>query len=266
MPHTDTLFVSDSTTCKYIDFEHYPARTNFIYPVSTIWSSSTVVPSVRKTVKNESDLEKNIISGIVFVYFIILIFFIRQIVTVFYPLISTVWNYKNNKKIEEKSGLSYKRSIAAWLSAIYIPVVIAATSGSELKSIYGIFIPYLIAIILAGIIAIWIIRKTIFQFVAWLTKDKVTFKEVEKISFNYFIIGTFVSFLLLIIKLINVDITSSGMINSFFIIFSVSYIHYIFRTFQVITSHHFSIVFYILYLCTVEILPLSILTNIILVL
>lgn len=266
MPHTDTLFVVDSTTCKFIDFEHFPARTNFINPVSSIWSASTLVPSVKNTRVRESDLEKNIISGIVFVYFIVLIFFIRQIVPVFYPLISTIWSYKNNVKIEEKTGLSYKRNVTAWLALIFIPIVITATSGSELKSIYGLFTPYIIAIILAGIIAVWIIRGIIFQFVSWLTKDKITFKAIEKISYNYFIIGSILVFLLLIIRLISGDITSDGMINSFLKVFVFSYLLYIFRTFQVIRSHHFSIVFYILYLCAVEILPLSILTNIILVL
>ncbi len=266
MPHTDTLFVVDSTSCKYIDFEHFPARTNIINPVSTIWNTSTFVPSVKNTRAKESDLEKNIISGIIFVYFIVLIFFIRQIVPVFYTLISSLWSYKNNIKIEEKTGLSFKRNVTAWLALIFIPLVITATSGTELKSIYGLFTPYIIAIILAGILSVWLIRRTIFRFVSWLTKDKFTFRIIEKISYNYFIIGSILVFLLLIIKLISGEISYSGMVNSILYIFIISYILYIFRTFQVIRSHHFSIVFYILYLCAVEILPFSILTNIILVL
>lgn len=266
MPYTDTLFVADSISCKYIDFEHYPARTDIISPVSVIWDRSTIVPVVKNTRIAESNLERNVLSGIVFIFFIILIFFIRRILPGFPHLISTIWSYNNHKKIEEKTGLSYIRNVTAWLSLLFIPIALTVTSGTKLKSIYGLFIPNFVPIILFGIVGIWIIRHLIFRFATYITRDKTTFKLIERISYNYFIVGALISLFTLIFRLIAGNISSNGMIDSFIIIFLSLYILYVFRTFQVIIGSHFSIVFYILYLCAVEILPLSILTNIILVL
>jgi hypothetical protein len=266
MPHNDTLFVADSNSCRIIPFEHYPVRTDSITPVSALWRSSTLVNSTPSAGKPESAIETNIVSGIIFVYFITIIFFLRQIISVFNPLFKTYIRYINNAKLEEKTGLSYRRNVLGWLSVFFMAIVLLAAGGGDLKNLYGLYLPYIFLIVPGAIFSLWLVRRLIFRFTAWLTHEKNAFSVIEKISYNYFILGTGVSFFLLVCKLIFRDITVSEMFYSLIYIFSFSYILYIFRTFQVIRGHHFSIVFYILYLCAVEILPLSILTNIILLL
>ncbi len=266
MPRTDTLFVADSNSCKFIKYEFFPPRSGDVRPVSGIWNSSTVVTSSPALVKKESDIENNVVSGVVFVYFIIVIFFLRQIISVTAPLFSTFLRHSNNSKLEEKTGLSYKRNIFFFLSALFLTISIVATVGGELKEIYEIFIPYFFLIIFGILISVWLLRKLIFRLTSWLTQDKHTFSEIERISYNYFILGTSFSFIMIIYKLTTGYMTLEYMLNTLSIVFLATYIMYIFRTFEVIRSHRFSIVFYILYLCTVEILPLSILTNLILAL
>lgn len=266
MPQNDTIYLADSVSCKLIPFRYFTPKQDSVSPVSAIWSSSTLVASHPSADKSGTDIENNIVSGVVFVYFVALIFFIRYVTGVFQPLIKSYFRFSEISRIEEKASLTLNRNILAWLSVFFVAILITAVSGRELKNLYGIFIPYIILIILGGITGYWVLRKIVFSFTSWLTKDKVTFKEIEKISYNYFILGAILTFIILILKFALGSIDSLGVIRSVLYIFVFSYILYVLRIFQVMKNHRFSFVFYILYLCAVEILPLSILTNIILAL
>lgn len=267
MPIRDTLFIGDSTSYRYIDFEYYEVKNDSLFPINKIWHSSTQIiypKGVQTTAKQKTD--EDTISVLVFVFFLILVVFTRELTMLIRPILSSFFSYKENIKLDERKGLTLQRNIIALLGVLFLPISILIIFGARISKYFNITVFEFYGYVTSGLLTIWIIRKLIFKYTSWLSSEKTAFKTIEKISYNYFLNYTFILFVVLFI------FSFLGILNTNFslgflkLITLFVYIVYNYRAYQVLKNHHFSFIFYILYLCAVEILPISLFTKLILLL
>ncbi|MCI1778448.1 MAG: DUF4271 domain-containing protein [Bacteroidales bacterium] len=116
--------------------------------------------------------------------------------------------------------------------------------------------PYMVSIYIFAICAIFLtVRLLILKLLGWVNSSPA-FGVINRMGLSYFAL---IFSLALVITLIYVlffrDVSVNDLYSYIFICTSVILIIYFIRVYQIIISNGFSIFFWILYLCTLEILP-----------
>ncbi|MFA6335297.1 MAG: DUF4271 domain-containing protein [Bacteroidales bacterium] len=266
MLQQDTLYITDSASCRYIVTDIYISQKDTILPIDSLWSTKTLThtvslqPGQPGTLKNSDD----ILSALILAFFVLLVFFSREVINVLPAVLKSLFKLKNHFKLEDKLALSNQRDVVTIIAALYFPVLITLMSGDYLIGKYQILPLSYLLISLGFIFAYWLLRKTLYNILSWVTKDKITFKLVEKIGYNHLIISVIFSFPSILINFIWPGISDYIIINILVISLLFVYVFYIIRGYQIIIAHRYSHFFYILYLCAVELLPVALIVNFIL--
>lgn len=274
MVQHDTLYITDSISCRYIVTDIYTSQEDTILPIDQLWSARTLThtaPLYSSTVSDQGrnfldNLKNNdnILSALILGFFVLLVFFSREVIEVFPAVLKSLFKLKNHIKLEDKLALSKQRDVVTIIAALYFPVLITLMNGDFLTEDFGIYPLVFLLSSLTFILIYWLMRKAVGYLLSWVTNDKSTFNLIEKIGYNHLIISIIFSFPSIIINFLLPEISYSIIINILIFCCLFVFIFYIVRVYQIIISHHYSLFFYILYLCTVEILPVALIVNFIL--
>lgn len=266
MLRQDTLFITNQKECTFMVVQSPDELPGKELPIDSLWPSNTKTSTSTPTnfSKKSSDTEEIIMSAIFLTYLIVLVILSKEILRVVPVIIKSMFSLKNHIKTEEKLGVSSQRNIIAAVSTLFFPLLLIITVKQSIMEIPGISPPIFFAACSIVILGLWFIRKILLTTTAWITKEKSAFAMVEKISYNHIILLASISFLIVIAIIVEPSITQQTRIKTLIITSLLVFILYLIRTFQIIRNHHFSILFYILYLCAVELLPIALIVNFIL--
>lgn len=263
----DTLYITDSLSCKYILVDIDTTQQDIFLPIDNLFGHQTLTkvsasPDPHQAVgyKQNDDM----LSTLVLTFFILTVIFSREIVNVFPAALSSLFNLKNHFKLEDKLALSSQRNMVTIISALYFPVLITLMINDYIFDSFQLLPQYFLLICMLVLLALWLVRKGIYDLLSWLTKDKVTFKLIERIGYNHMIISVIFSLPAILLRFFWPDTDASTVLVVLIISVLFVFMIYIVRGYQIIISHHYSHFFYILYLCSIELLPLALISNFIL--
>ncbi len=237
-----------------------------ILPADSLWGSGSKIVSSIPPIEDGGSgaIPDVVLSLIILIFFIGIIVFSREILSVVPSVLKSAFNLKNHYKIEEKLSLSNMRNMVFFISLVYFPVIITIMAGSYIESEFGIYPPLFLLLFLGFLLVVGIVKKLIILLLSWLNADKNTFSYIEKVGFNHVIIASIVTFPSLLLKLIVNDSTGELLVYAMIISVIPICILYIVRSYQIIIGQHYSHFFYILYLCGAEILPIILIVHFIL--
>jgi len=266
----DTLYITDSLSCKYILVDIDTSQQREFFPLDNLFGHQTLtkVPdfSLPQSEHFSSGYKQNdeILSTLVLAFFIIMVIFSREILNVFPAALSSLFKLKNHFKLEDKLALSGQRSVVAVISALYFPVLLTLMISDYIFDSFNLLPQYFLLLCILSLFTLWIVRKGIYDLLSWLTKDKNTFKLIERIGYNHMIISVIFTLPAILLRFFWPEIDAPTvlivLISSVLFVFLI----YLARGYQIIISHHYSHFFYILYLCSIELLPIALISNFIL--
>ncbi|MDD3273013.1 MAG: DUF4271 domain-containing protein [Bacteroidales bacterium] len=237
-----------------------------VLPVDSLWEAGTkIVSSIAPIEEVRGGVIPDIIlSLIILIFFVGLIVFSREILSVIPSLLKSTLNLKEHFKLEEKLSLSNMRNVVFVVSLVYFPVIVTIMAGRFIESQFGTYPPLFLIICFGIIIILGVVKKLIILLLSWLNKDSNTFSFLEKVGFNHIIIAAIVTFPSLLLKLFIEDGTGEIVVYTMIISIIPIFILYLIRSYQIIIGQQYSHFFYILYLCGAEILPIVLIVHFIL--
>lgn len=259
----DTLYVSDSVSCRYVIVNTYSGQGENVLPADSLWSSSTKSMTMVPFHPESKETEKPdvFLSAIIISFFIILIVFSREIISTVPAVFKSLSNLRDHYKIEDKLVLTQQRNVVFVISLLYFPVITTLIANDYITSEFNIYPPLFLIGFFIFLLLYGLAKKLIFKLLSWINRDKVTFNLLEKVGYNHVIIAAIFTFPSVLIKSFTPSITEERAV----IILALSAIPilfvYLYRSYQIIIGHQFSPFFYILYLCGAEILPLVLIAN-----
>ena len=253
-------------TCAYPhDYSWIPDSIQTL-PVDSLWGKDTfyITGSNYTTPRREKSENDSIMSGLFLAFFIVLIIFSKEIINVYPSIIKSFFKLKNHEKIEERLAISNQRNIVVGIFFYYYPLMLSLTLREQIVTKYNITPPLFFLILLGTVICLWLVRKGALALLSWLLNENYAFNFIEKISYNYFIISVFFTFPISLASFFWPELDNKLFIN--LLIYCVLFVYFIYlvKTWQVIRSRQFSLFFYILYLCTLEFLPIALTVDLIL--
>lgn len=254
-------------TCAYPNEYTYYPQNDSVMSVNSLWSASTefyTIDNPSETPGNEFSQNDIIISGLFLAFFVLLIISSKEILNVYPAVIKSFFKLKNHIKLEERLAISNQRDIVAGVVLLYYPILITLTFGDLIHKRYNITPELYLGIVLIALICLWLVRKGLFNLLSWLMREKNAFRFIEKISYNYLISSVIVTFPAAMIGFFWPEISEGTIVN--ILLYCVLFVYFIYltKTWQIIISRRFSLFFYILYLCTLEFLPIALIVNLIL--
>ena len=144
MFRSDTLYITDSVSCRYFVYKTYSAQGENILSIDSLWRSSTksltIVPTPAVNITPEKpDL---FLSGIIISFFILLVVFSRELISTIPALLKAFTNLRDHFKIEEKLALTQQRNIVFIISLLYFPVIITLLADNYVSQEFNIYPPY----------------------------------------------------------------------------------------------------------------------------
>jgi len=260
----DNIVIPDSTSGRfYFPDEDYafPIETH-VMPADSLWGESTLVTDPAQYIKGNKDSEFSLLdSALIMMFFIIVILFFREILTTTPSIVKSIFSHKENLRIEEKLVSSTQRDITAVIAALFFPVFLTITVGERISGYSGIadWMQFLIAI--GFVMAFWIVKSLILKFLGWITKNKQTFILVGKIGYNHLIMAAIFSTPIFLTRFFIPELNFLLFYKMLIYCALFFYLLYLVRVYQTIILNRFSHIFYILYLCSVEFLPIALFTN-----
>jgi hypothetical protein len=266
MFQTDTLYITDSVSCRYLVYNTYSAQGENVLPIDSLWRSSTknltIVPAPAGNVTSEKP--DVFLSGIIISFFILLVVFSREIISTLPAVLKALTCLRDHCKLEEKLALTQQRNVVFVISLIYFPVIITLLADNYVSQEFNIYPPFFLIGFFVFLLLFGLAKKLIFKLLSWINRDKVTFNLLEKVGYNHVIIAAIFTFPSVLIKTFSSLITEEEVVFIMAISVLPILFIYLFRSYQIIIGHRFSHFFYILYLCGAEILPLVLIANFIL--
>lgn len=253
-------------TCAYpYDYSWIPDSVKTL-PVDSLWGKNTiyVTGSNYITPTREKSGNDNIMSGLFLSFFIILIIFSKEIINVSPSIIKSFFKIKNHEKIEERLAISNQRNIVVGIFFYYYPLMLSLTLKEQIVTKHNITPPLFFLILLGAVICLWLVRKGAFTLLSWLLNEKYAFNFIEKISYNYFITSVLFTFPISLANFFWPELDNKLFTNLLVYCILLVYFVYLVKTWQVIKSRQFSLFFYILYLCALEFLPITLTVDLIL--
>jgi len=267
MLQKDTLYITDSVSCKYIVTDRYVSQKDTILSIDSLWNPKTLTHSTSQhPFKQQGNLNggNDILSSLILAFFVLFVFFSREVINVFPAVLKSLFSLKNHSKLENKLALSNQRDMVTIIAALYFPVLITLMNSDYIVDKYHLLPINYLLISLGCVFLFWLLRKILYSILSWVTKDKTTFKLIENIGYNHLIISVIFSLPSILIRFIWPQTSDIIIINILVFSCLFVYLFYIVRGYQIIISHRYSHFFYILYLCSVELLPVVLLANFIL--
>ncbi len=253
--------------CVYPYEYTYNAQNDTVMSVASLWDSRTEYYTIDKPegiYKKELSQNDIIISGIFLAFFVVLIISSKEILNVYPTVIKSFFTLKNHVKLEERLAISNQRDIVAGVMLLYYPILITLTFSDLIVKKHNIIPELYLLIVFVGLISLWLVRKGLFKLLSWLMSEKNAFHFIEKISYNYLISSVIITFPAAMIGFFWPEISDETIVNILLYCSLFVYFIYLTKTWQIIISRRLSLFFYILYLCTLEFLPIALIVNLIL--
>ena len=117
--------------------------------------------------------------------------------------------------------------------------------------------------VLAIVIAYFIFRHVVFRTIGWLTAKNEGYGQVEKLSFAITALLSFILCVPVALPLTGINVSEElfGIIAA--VMVSLGFLAYFIRGYQIINQSGSSLISWILYLCTLEILPLCVVVTVV---
>lgn len=266
MPERDTITITDSLTCSYVLIDRVRELTieQTVKPLDSLWGthslSKTIVPNT-KTAKQSDNTQNYILSGSIMLSIIVIILFYREILNTIPTVLKNTFNYRAQKAIEEKLSSVNQRNITALISALFLTFFTTLTFGNYFKDTTGAPIYLLIPLSFGFMIGYWILKTLLLRFSGWVLRVHYPFWLIGKIGYNHLILSSIITIPVIIVPIFIAGFDEILLVKILIVCYLALFVLYLIRVYQIIISYHFSHFFYILYLCTVEILPIALFTN-----
>lgn len=230
-------------------------------PVGELWQESyTALHEIEIPAGISLDDPYRDISNVVIIALLVtyLLFAYRRILKGLSNVAKGIFNHKKLMGIDKQSNLQMCRNSLFYFLTLSASFVFANIAYATKIIGYGYTLPIRFAMILTTIALFFFIRDISLQFLAWVNK-RPAIKLIHKISYTY----TCVWYILVLCCFIAIKSISSAPMGymRYCMIYSLLpvMILYFFSIFRIFVSKGFSHFFYILYICTLEILPIAML-------
>ncbi len=180
-----------------------------------------------------------------------------------YAVAVSIFDYKRLLSIEHQANLYISRNTLLLFSIIVSSFIFANynSHSSLLDNHFSIGINFLLC--LASVAVYFTLRYALFRILGWTNRCSI-FKYLNRLYYTYSIMGIVLITLIFLVYMVFPSIPASGIIACIATVAAVTLCAYFIRGYQIIISNGFSHFFWILYLCTLEILPLLVIGHIIL--
>ena len=115
---------------------------------------------------------------------------------------------------------------------------------------------------LVALLALFLLRKAVYWMMGWLSSRQGAFRALEKTGLALFVLGMLVSTLAALAVWLVPSIPSIALWVWVLAVVAVCAFFYIRRGSSIILSTGFSVFFWVLYLCSLEFLPICVVVNI----
>ena len=268
MPCKDTITITDSLRSWFFLVEKPEANISdkAVQPADSLWGAGTLsLPIPAYGTNSAGNNDTNYYTSGVIIFFLLLLFlFFREVKNTIPLVIKGFFDLKVQLGIEERLSSANQRNITALISILMISLIYASVFGDAFYLNTGLGEHILMLLTVISTMVFWILKSIINKFAGWITKSRQAFVLVGKIGYNHFIIAAILTTPLFLIPYIYSGIDLNILFKYLIICYIVIFIIYLLRVRQIIISYHFSHFFYILYLCSAEILPPALLINFIL--
>lgn len=266
MPQKDTIAISDSLTCRFIvvDKPQEPPTKETLRPIDSLWGSQTLSTTIQHSsviTKQEKESNDYIVSGFTLLFFILLLLFFREVLSTVPNIIGSTFKLKAQRALEERLSSVNPRDITTLIGALFLTLFIVITFGNYFEKSTEIPSYTLIPASLGVMVSYWIFKSLALKFSGWLAKRKQPFLLIGKIGYNHLILASIVTIPVIIIPIFTPHFNEVLLLKVLSICYLLIFTLYFIRVYQILISYHFSHFFYILYLCTVEILPIALFIN-----
>ncbi len=227
-------------------------------PVDTAFNSSVLMMPTSVEIngyRKDSIWENNRLNSIlVFVAILLVILLLRRLLNIVPKLLSGLLRLKEYEKLEESMSLVRERNSLLLLAVLILGLVSSKYilyAPSFLQNIdEGIYSIVIISIIIALIL----LRQALFFVLSFF---QVLVSSPVRLFYNFIILYAILGLIVSILSIF-FDLSLHTTILLMYAVFSVLYLLYIIRRIQIL-SNYYSLFTLILYLCTLEILPVALL-------
>ncbi len=204
------------------------------------------------------DAPNYILSSLILIFFAINIVLYNSLKHTIALIGSAIFSYKANLIIDERVVSIRERNILALLSTFAVIIFITPI----LCNFYNLEYTKTLLYVILGLTIFSIFKRLSYSYIKWLSNNNSLFNSIESLFLNHFIIATFLS-ILLSIEFLSINFFGVNTTFKILIFCNISiFILFISRSLITFISHHFSLLFYILYLCILEIIPIALLIKI----
>ncbi|MBR4882264.1 MAG: DUF4271 domain-containing protein, partial [Bacteroidales bacterium] len=174
----------------------------------------------------------------------------------------SLFNYKELVKIEGQTNLFMSRNILLAFSLLVLSFIFANSDISHhLGHRYPVGIIF--AFSLALFAGYFISRQIAFRMLDWVNRCSL-FKHISRLYYTHLTLASIFSIVGLVLYMLFPYMGQALLRYYLFPVLSLILAVYFLRCYKIIISNGFSNFFWILYLCTLEILPLVVLGHVIL--
>lgn len=235
---------------------------NKILPIDSLWSvESLTLPmataeGAREAIIYNSPYITSIIALAITLLFLI---FFREVKDSFKLLFNGLFFFSRQLSIEERVSAARARDITALLSILIIPLIISFRFGPTLFKMWSIRLEFFIGIFILFLVAYRVVKWLLLKLLTLLFGEPLLFRRILKVGDNHFTLALFFTIPIVIESLTPFEGGELLTIKYLLIVYGALALLYFFRILQLMRLHSFSHLFYILYLCTIEVGPIALL-------
>lgn len=240
-----------------------PNKEGFM-PVDSLWGAQTLSSTLQQNTiapKHKKENSNHFTSGFALLFLILLFLFFREILFTVPNIIRNTFNLKGQKALEERLSSVNQRDITALMGALFLTLFIVITFENYFEESTGIQSFLLIPASFGVIIGYWVFKSLMLRFAGWLSKAKQPFLLIGKLGYNHLILAAIATIPVILIPIFTTEFNEALLLKMLIYCYLALFVLYFIRVYQILISYHFSHFFYILYLCTVEILPIALFIN-----
>jgi hypothetical protein len=181
----------------------------------------------------------------------------------FEVVVVSLFNYKELVKIEGQTNLFMSRNILLAFSLLVLSFIFANSDISHYLGKHKYPVGITFALSLALFMGYFMARRIAFYVLNWVNRCNF-FKHISRIYYTHLTLAAIFSIVGLVLYMLLPNMGSALLKYYLFPTLAVVFTVYFLRCYKIIISNGFSNFFWILYICTLEILPLVVLGHVIL--
>lgn len=201
-------------------------------------------------------------TGLILLIIFFFLFSYERILEGLYYIVTSFLSLKKMLIIENQFNIQISRNTLFFFLVIIASFIMANRSEAELMldNTYPVIIRFAVILALTG--AYLLFRRIFFSLLSWVNSNGI-FMVVNKISYSYLVLWILFALAGLILNTVFLHLDFSLIALYLMAGAFLTFMLYFIRGYQLIVANGFSQFFYILYLCTLEILPMIILAHLI---